>query len=75
MQLRRYRVETKLAGVVDFDEVHLGGPPRAGVGSESRGSACRQNAGTFQLPLEGAQAEPLPAGKLDLRQTAFAEAC
>ena len=75
MQLRRCRVETKLAGVVDLDKVHLGGPPRAGVGSESRGRACGQIVGTLQVPLEGAQAEPLLAGKLDLRQTAFAEAC
>ena len=75
MQLRRTRVETKRAGGVDFDKVHLGGAPRFGGRGESRGSACGQNAGTFQVPLEGAQAEPLLAGKLDLRQTAFAEAC
>ncbi len=32
MELRRSRVETKLAGVVDFDEVHLGGA--LGLGGE-----------------------------------------
>jgi len=74
MGRKRCRMEVKRAGGVDFDEVHLGSAPRPGRSARSRGGACGQTAGTFQIPLEGTKAEPLVAGKLDLRQTAFPEA-
>ena len=76
MGRRLGRVKTEQAARGDFHEVHLGGARRAGGKSGrggGRGSSCRRLAVTFQISLEGAQTEPLVAGELDLRQTAFAE--